>query len=190
MFFQQMPDLRFDHGVDRLERIKFLDACIMFQKLDGEETRRDVLIPLYIECINLCRNDLDGVVNIRAIGEHGDAVTFQPVQGVGKFFEEWFDAAGFAADRLDNRRTEIFFKFREIELQAFLCRIVAHIERKKHRNMKFRKLRGQIQAALGNGGVHHIQNQVNAGSRQLLKRDILLRRTGGQRIRPPAGRSG
>ena len=132
--------------------------------------------------VNGIGNDLNGFVNIIAIGEHGHAMIIQLFQCFQKFLGQRADAVRFTADGLNNGRTEIGFQFRQVEFHSLSCCVIAHIENEHHGDMEFRQLGGQIKTAAGNGGVQHVQNQVNSGFGQFLENDFFFRGGRGERI--------
>ena len=181
-FVAQMPDLFF-HFI--LHRFKILDpqnTGVMFQQFDGEETRRNMLVAFDVQSVDFSGNRIDGVINVRAVSQHRYAVILQFVQRARQLLQQRPDAVRVLADGLDYGRTEIGFQLRNIVFQTLPAGVVRHVERQQHGDVKLRQLSGQIQTALRNCGVHHIDDEVNPRSGQFTEHDIFFGRRRGQGI--------
>lgn len=64
--------------------------------------------------------------------------------------------------------------------------LVGHVQDQHHGNAQFRQLGGQVEGALRNGGVDHVQDQIQLGlgGGQFLEDHPLLRGMGGKGIDP------
>ena len=178
----QMADLRGNFAVHRFEFRNTHGGSIVFQQFDRKETGGNMGILFDIQSIDLFRDRANGVVHIRTVCEHGHPVIVQHLQERSQTRQQRTHAAGFAADGLNDGRTEVFFQFGNIKFQPFFLGIIGHIECQQHGDMQFRQLGGQIKTALGNGGVDHVDDQIDPRSRQLLKHNFFFRRTGRKRI--------
>ena len=124
----------------------------------------------------------DGVVDVRAVGELRDIVVLQMQETVREGAFELVDAVSARPDRLHDAASEIGLELRDVELEPLLFRLVAHVEDNQHRNMELGELRGKVQAALRDRRVDHVHDEVDPRPRELLERDALFRRTGGQAV--------
>ena len=182
MLIQQMLDLLFHLIMNTLELIQPPDTGIVFQQFNGKETGGDVLILFDLQVVDLIGDSLDRIIHIRAVSQHGNAVIFQFGESSRQFLQKRLHTVAAVADCLHNGRTKIFFQFWNIVLQTFFLGIIRHIEGQQHGDMQFRQLSGQVQTALGDRGVDHVDDQVDAGLCQFLKDHFLFRRGGGKRV--------
>ena len=171
-----MPDLFLHGSGDRMKHRQPHGCGIMFQQFDGKKTRRHMGIrrgPQRVDPPGDCRN---GVVDIRAVGQHRHPVILQFGQGLRQFFQQRPDTVGTAPHGADNRGTEIFFEFRDIKFQPFPVGIVGHVEYQHHGNVQFSQLGRQIQAPAGDRGIDDIEDQIDPRLGQFIKHHLFFRR--------------
>jgi len=174
VFAFEVSNLRFDFVMNRLELRNPHRARVVFQQLDREKTRRDMGVAFDAEFPDLRGHRFDGVVDVAAVGEHRHAVAVQVLQRFGQLLQQRPDAARLAADGADDGSPEIPFQLGEIVFQPLPVGLVAHVEGEQHRDMELGKLGGEIETPARNGGVDHVEDQVDPRPGQFLKDDVLL----------------
>ena len=174
VFVPEVLDLGFDFVVSGFELGDAHGSGIVFQKLDCEEARGDVFVFFNIESVDSVCNGFDGVVDVFAVRQHGNAMVFELREGFRELGEQRADAVGSASDGLDDRGTEILFQFRNVELKTFSLGVVAHIESEEHGDVEFGELGCEIEAAARNGGIHDVQNQIDSWFCELLEDDVFF----------------
>ena len=103
--------------------------------------------------------------------------------GLGNFFTQFLNALPLAAHGGNHGYAQMRLQSLGVQGQAQLPGNVYHVQRQHDGAPQLHELKGEQQAALQIGGIHHVHDDIGLLVEQKVARYALLGREGGQRIR-------